>query len=198
MTRNTVIENAYKTLGILESASLEEIKAAYRLLAKKNHPDTGGTKEKILEINAAWDILRNTKFTWLGPDNVSGYRFLLSDGEDKEIENEKILINLNPELVEKKDPPIAKYSLGSPDFPGLEQITSPDLLKFLNPKGGEGTPLDRFRGKLALLLTSSGGESPNGNTVLSGCINHDAPSKALSAISSNLRFPCKNPELFSE
>ena len=56
-----MVEDPYKILGISCSASLKEIKAAYRFLAKKHHPDIGGDKEKILAINAAWELLRNVK-----------------------------------------------------------------------------------------------------------------------------------------
>ena len=53
--------NPYKVLGISENSTLEEIKAAHRTLAKKYHPDTGGDENKILAINAAWEILKNNK-----------------------------------------------------------------------------------------------------------------------------------------
>ncbi len=51
----------YKLLGISEDTPFEEMKAAYRALAKKFHPDTGGDASKILEINAAWEVIRNTE-----------------------------------------------------------------------------------------------------------------------------------------
>ncbi len=51
----------YKILGIPYNASLEDIKSNYRLLVKKYHPDLGGSEEKILEINAAWEMLKNEK-----------------------------------------------------------------------------------------------------------------------------------------
>jgi len=51
--------NPYHVLGISENASPEEIKHAHRYLAKKYHPDTGGDDNKILAINAAWEILKN-------------------------------------------------------------------------------------------------------------------------------------------
>jgi len=47
----------YEILGIHSSASSETIKAAYRELVKKHHPDAGGDKQKILALNAAWEIL---------------------------------------------------------------------------------------------------------------------------------------------
>ncbi len=53
--------NPYQTLGVSSTSSITEIKAAYRQLVKKFHPDTcsGGDKKKILAINAAWEILRD-------------------------------------------------------------------------------------------------------------------------------------------
>jgi len=47
----------YKILGISKDASQEEIKKAYYKLAHKYHPDKGGDKEKMKEINEAFQIL---------------------------------------------------------------------------------------------------------------------------------------------
>ena len=47
----------YKILGIPRGASSEEIKKAYYKLAHKYHPDKGGDKEKMKEINQAYQIL---------------------------------------------------------------------------------------------------------------------------------------------
>jgi molecular chaperone DnaJ len=55
----------YKALGVEAKASLDEIKKAYRKLAKANHPDsTGGDKAKesrFKEISAAYDVLGDAK-----------------------------------------------------------------------------------------------------------------------------------------
>jgi curved DNA-binding protein len=47
----------YKTLGVGENASPDEIKKAYRSLANKHHPDKGGDQAKFKDISVANDIL---------------------------------------------------------------------------------------------------------------------------------------------
>jgi curved DNA-binding protein len=51
----------YKILGVSKTASDKEIKAAYRRLAKKHHPDINpGNKEaeaRFKEIGEAYDVL---------------------------------------------------------------------------------------------------------------------------------------------
>ncbi|MBP3224547.1 MAG: DnaJ domain-containing protein [Campylobacter sp.] len=54
----------YETLGVSKSASADEIKKAYRRLARKYHPDINkeaGAEEKFKEINAAYEILSDEK-----------------------------------------------------------------------------------------------------------------------------------------
>jgi len=47
----------YETLGVAESASPEELKAAFRKLAKQHHPDVGGDQTKFQQINEAYSTL---------------------------------------------------------------------------------------------------------------------------------------------
>jgi DnaJ-class molecular chaperone len=49
--------NFYETLGVAKSATADEIKAAYRRLAQKHHPDKGGDQVKMQEIQRAYDVL---------------------------------------------------------------------------------------------------------------------------------------------
>ena len=47
----------YTTLGISKNASEAEIKAAYRKMAMKHHPDRGGDEKTFKEVNAAYETL---------------------------------------------------------------------------------------------------------------------------------------------
>lgn len=51
----------YKTLGVSRNATDEEIKKAYRKLARTSHPDAGGDEEKFKEINEAYEVLSDKK-----------------------------------------------------------------------------------------------------------------------------------------
>jgi hypothetical protein len=45
----------WEVLGVDENATKEEIKKAFTELAKIHHPDVGGSKERMTEINAAFE-----------------------------------------------------------------------------------------------------------------------------------------------
>jgi DnaJ-domain-containing protein 1 len=47
----------YRVLGLAPGASLEEIRAAYRRLMKRVHPDLGGSSALAALLNAAKEIL---------------------------------------------------------------------------------------------------------------------------------------------
>jgi len=56
-----VLDNYYSVLGINEDATQEEIKKAYRKLAKENHPDVGGDDVKFKKISEAYETLSDNK-----------------------------------------------------------------------------------------------------------------------------------------
>ena len=66
----------YKILGVAHEASSDEIKKAFRKLARKHHPDVNpGDKkaeEKFKEINEAYEVLSDSdkrrKYDTLGPN----------------------------------------------------------------------------------------------------------------------------------
>jgi molecular chaperone DnaJ len=60
-----VAEDLYKTLGVAKGASDEEIKKAYRKLARKYHPDRNpddaSAEEKFKEVQGAYDTLSDSE-----------------------------------------------------------------------------------------------------------------------------------------
>jgi molecular chaperone DnaJ len=55
------MKDYYKILGVTKESTQDEIKKAYRKLAKETHPDKGGDAEKFKDISEAYDILSDPK-----------------------------------------------------------------------------------------------------------------------------------------
>ncbi|MCL1929818.1 DnaJ domain-containing protein [Candidatus Saccharibacteria bacterium] len=49
----------YEVLGLAKSASVDEIKKAYRKAAVKHHPDKGGDETKFKEVSEAYEVLKD-------------------------------------------------------------------------------------------------------------------------------------------
>lgn len=47
----------YEVLQVHPGAEPEVIRAAYRILARKYHPDHGGDARRMIALNDAWDVL---------------------------------------------------------------------------------------------------------------------------------------------
>ncbi len=69
----------YETLGVARDADKEQIKQAYRRLARKYHPDVNkesGAEERFKEINRAYEVLSEpemrARYDRLGEAGVSG------------------------------------------------------------------------------------------------------------------------------
>jgi curved DNA-binding protein CbpA len=51
------MQDLYEVLQVQRRAEPEVIRAAYRALARKHHPDFGGTQARMVELNEAWGVL---------------------------------------------------------------------------------------------------------------------------------------------
>jgi len=89
-------KSLYETLGVGENASAEEIKKAYRKLARKYHPDINKdpeAQEKFKEINAAYEVLsdpeKKAQYDRFGDQMFGGQNFsdfARSQGADVDLE----------------------------------------------------------------------------------------------------------------
>jgi len=55
------MKNYYDILGVSEDASSDQIKKAFKEIAKKEHPDRGGDEARFKEANEAYDTLKNSQ-----------------------------------------------------------------------------------------------------------------------------------------
>ena len=79
----------YKIMGLKRDASLEEVKLAYRKLARKYHPDVSSendAEERFKEVSEAYEVLRDPKkratYDRLDPNQTSWQEFTSQQGRN--------------------------------------------------------------------------------------------------------------------
>ncbi|AZV46937.1 DnaJ family protein [Nautilia sp. PV-1] len=91
-------KSLYEVLGVSENASQDEIKKAYRKLARKYHPDIckkPECEEKFKEINTAYEILgdeeKRKQYDQMGDAMFNGQNFQDFYRQHKDVDLEEIL-----------------------------------------------------------------------------------------------------------
>ncbi len=95
-------KSLYETLGVSENASADEIKRAYRKLARKYHPDINKdpeAEEKFKEINAAYEVLsdpeKKKQYDQFGDQMFGGQDFRdFARGQGANVDLDEILRNI--------------------------------------------------------------------------------------------------------
>ena len=95
-------KSLYETLDISEDASVDEIRRAYRKLARKYHPDINkdpDAEEKFKEINAAYEVLsdpdKKRQYDQFGDQMFGGQNFRdFARGQGAGVDIDEILRNI--------------------------------------------------------------------------------------------------------
>jgi hypothetical protein len=124
------VENYYSLLGVKQNASANEIKKAFRDLAKKNHPDVAGqiNENRMRKLLSAYEVLIDPKRR--EQYDISYRRFV----KQKDFDYRSF-------LKEKKDDPFSQAKLIFYFFLHLEDD---EAIELWDAQGGLDFPLEKY------------------------------------------------------
>jgi curved DNA-binding protein CbpA len=104
------LADGYQVLGLVGDVSLEELKAAYRRLARQYHPDTNpgdqGSREKFMAIAEAYqyllELVEDGKLPTITSSEPSQERTTDGEGFSIRVKTNQENANLSPETVALK------------------------------------------------------------------------------------------------
>jgi len=147
----------YEILGITQSATVEEVKKAYKKMAIKHHPDKGGDEATFKEITKAYEILSD-----------ENKRKLYDEGGEEAVESGGGMGGGDA------------HDIFSAFFGGGgrrrqqgpkkgEDLVHPIQLTLENLYNGKTVKLALTRSVICTTCTGSGSKNPNANTTCEGC-----------------------------
>lgn len=159
--------NPWEVLGVSIDADIKEVTKAYRSMALKNHPDRGGSSDKMVEITWAYEVIMDPALNYQA-------QYCISNAKDV-FNNEIVLFKLLTLIRDKDRKPIDPENVikgFSHMFESLEKgrihtdyweniLPSEEFVKDFSER--VGAPSDNV--KMFFLMNNYGEHTPLGDAV---------------------------------